>query len=52
MRVLTLTIIEAMLRTPKNIRPRLQAQPFIIALVKTVVDELDAALRQRRIHFD
>jgi hypothetical protein len=39
-------IIPAFQDAPKTIRPSPEAQPVILALVKTVIEELDATLRQ------
>jgi len=45
MQLLAGQIIEVSLSAPKKIRPDANSQPVIIALVKSVVEELDFALR-------
>ena len=39
--------LEAAKRAPKKLRPSFDAQPIILALLKSVVEKLDAALRPK-----
>ncbi|MDB6021643.1 MAG: hypothetical protein JWQ04_1500 [Pedosphaera sp.] len=46
MSVLSAQFLNSAMNAPKKLRPKLQAQPFMLALIKAVVGELDRALRQ------
>ena len=48
--LLTNEILHSGMNAPKKIRPSAESLGIILALVRTVVEELDAALRRRRIH--
>jgi len=48
--LLTNEILHSGMNAPKKIRPRAESLGIMMALVKTVVEELDAALRRRSIH--
>jgi hypothetical protein len=45
MQLLAVQILEVSLSGPKKFRPSLESQPVILALIKSVIDELDQALR-------
>ena len=38
--------VQAATKAPAKFQPKLEAQPFILALLKSAVQELDAALRR------
>jgi hypothetical protein len=48
--LLTNEILHSGMNAPKKIRPSAGALGIVLALVKAVVEELDAALRRRVIH--
>jgi hypothetical protein len=48
--LLTNEILHSGMNAPKKIRPSAESLGIILALVRTVVEELDAALRRRSIH--
>ena len=51
MLLLTNEILHSGMKAPKKIRPSAESLGTMLALVKAVVDELDAALRQRGRHY-
>jgi hypothetical protein len=50
LRLLTNEILHSGMNAPKKIRPGAESLGIIVALVKAVVEKLDAALRRRNIH--
>jgi len=47
MLALTANYLEALHHAPKKLRPSLNAQPVILALLTSVVEQLDEALRRK-----
>ena len=48
--LLTNEILHSGMNAPKKIRPSAESLGIILALVKSVVDELDGALRRSSLH--